>query len=185
MRQRPAALSILGLSLIFLPPLAGPASAQAMATHACVASVPVVAASAEVVPMSRPPSAVDMPALRVHRTRFGRLDICDGERSIARVGWLGGGLSELTAGNPAAERLATRFRAQRRTGLILSTLAVVGAGVVFQRVTDVRQDPLALGDPESYVLMGAMGALIGGMVQIDASRRTMDGLAETLPGSVW
>lgn len=185
MEHGPASLSILGLSLLALSALAGPASAQAVSTAPCVAAVSVAPAAVGVVAAARPASAVSIPALRVHRTPFGRLEICDGDRRIARIGWLGGGLSELTAGNPAAERLASQFRMQRRTGLVLSALAVAGAAVVFQRVNDAGKDPMELGDPESYVLMGAMGALLGGMIQINASRRTLDGLTETLSGSAW
>jgi hypothetical protein len=169
-------------AVLLLVPLAfaQPATAQASAGP-CVVSEDGTTPGA----VTRPVSAVESRVMRIQRDRLGRIDLCDGASSVARVGWLGGGLGEVTAGNVEAQGLASRFRMQRRTGLLLSVLAVAGSAVVFQRFADTRQDPLELGDPESFVLMGAMGALVGGMVQLNASRGTLDRLADSLAGSRW
>lgn len=102
--------------------------------------------------------------------------------TMVDVGTFGGGLGVLEQRRPEIAPLASRFRMQRRTGIVLGLLALAGGAVVFERFSDATADPMELGDPEANILLGSLGAMTLSIVQLEASGRTLHAIAAGFRG---
>jgi hypothetical protein len=124
-----------------------------------------------------PVAALAQQAGRVIPARFGAAHLDLPGVTMVPVGTFGGGLEVLEHRRPEIAPLASRFRMQRRTGLVFGLLALAGGAVVFDRFSDPTAGPLELGDPEANILLGSLGAMAVSAVQLDASGRTLRAIA--------
>jgi hypothetical protein len=115
-----------------------------------------------------PVAALAQQAGRVIPARFGAAHLDLPGVTMVPVGTFGGGLEVLEHRRPEIAPLASRFRMQRRTGLVFGLLALAGGAVVFDRFSDPTAGPLEL---------GALGAMAVSAVQLDASGRTLRAIA--------
>ena len=115
---------------------------------------------------------------RVTATSLGRAQLDLPGVTTFRVGTFGGGLDELERRRPEIGPLATRFRTQRRTGIVLGIAAVATGLLAFERFAGDSRTRLELGDPAANLLLGSMGTLTFAAIQLEASERTLHRIAD-------
>ncbi len=115
---------------------------------------------------------------RIHAGSLGSAQLDLPGVTMVQVGPLGGGLGHLEARRPDLAPLAERFRVQRRTGIALGLVALAGGVIAFNRFADMDQPTMELGEPESNIMIAALGAMTLSIVQLEASGRTLRAIAD-------
>lgn len=127
-------------------------------------------------------AAAQAPVDRVQYRTIGTAEVSVPGVTPFDVGLFGGGLAEMERRNPEIAPLASRFRVQRRTGLLLSVVAVTGAAIGIGRMLDANRGVMEITDPQAGALIGGIAAFALSGVQLNAAAHTLNEIAAELPG---
>lgn len=128
-----------------------------------------------------PSAALAQAMPEVEYSTFGRATLVVPGVTDVPVGIWGGGLESLAQRNAAVAPLASRFRMQRRSGLVFAALAAVGGGIALYRSGDVDRRQMAFGGPDANLLFFSLGSMAVAGFQLNAAQRTLADIAAVHP----